>query len=54
MKWYRSLSIQQRINMKALSETITGIPFTALVSLFGLRQSIEMIHEKLKMEGFNV
>ena len=54
MKWYKSLTILQRINFKDLSEDICGIEFASLVILFGMRESIELLYSKLKQEGFEL
>lgn len=54
MKWYKTLTIDQRINLKDLSETICGVKYDFLIQLFGMRETIELLHQKLKMEGFIV
>ena len=54
MNWYKTLNIEQRINLKDLSESICGIRYTTLVMLFGMRQTIELLYFKLQEEGFNV
>lgn len=54
MKWYKTLTIQQRINLKDLSETICGVRYDFLIEMFGMRDTIELIHNKLKLEGFDV
>jgi len=54
MKWYKTLTIQQRISLKELCEVICGIRFDMLVRLFGLRESVQIIYNKLKLEGFDV
>lgn len=54
MKWYRTLTIHQRINLKDLSESICGIKYDVLIVLLSMRQTIELLYEKLKSEGFDV
>jgi hypothetical protein len=54
LDWYYNLDMNQKINLKSLSETICGIPFWFMVSMFGFKESIYHIHTKLKMEGFDV
>jgi hypothetical protein len=54
MNWYRTLDLHQRINLKELSETICGVRFESMVMLFGLKDSLDLLHEKLKIEGFQV
>lgn len=54
MKWYKTLSINQRINLKGCSPLITGATFEQLGVLFSFNERIEIIHNKLIMEGFHV
>jgi hypothetical protein len=54
MKWYKSLSIEQKINLKYLSSSICGIQFSSIVSVLGFRLAINTLYEKLKIEGFNI
>jgi len=54
MNWYRKLTIEQRINLKELSESICGVKYEFLIRLFGMRQTIELLHQKLELEGFDV
>lgn len=54
MNWYRNLTIEQRISLKELSADICGIEYKWLIRLFGMRQTIELLHNKLKLEGFDV
>ncbi len=51
MKFYLSLPIDIRISFKDMCPLITGIPFTAAVSLFGLRSTLDLIEQKLQIEG---
>lgn len=54
MEWYKTLSIEQRINLKELCPIICGVEFSPLVSLLGFKLTINTLHEKLKLEGFKV
>jgi hypothetical protein len=54
MKWYLTLSINQRINLKANSVLITGIHFDLFVRLFGLKEAINLIYDKLIIEGYEI
>ena len=54
LAWYKTLDLDQRINLKELTNTICGMPFTILVEVFGLKEAIFHIHSKLEMEGFDV
>ncbi len=55
MKWYKTLTLHQRINLKGEGcQLITGMPFSFMTFMFGFRESIELIYDKLKREGFNI
>jgi len=54
MDWYKTLTIEQRINLKELCPIICGAEFSGLVRVLGLRLTINTLHEKLKLEGFEV
>lgn len=54
MKWYLSLNINQRIWLKDNLILFTGLSFSTLVSLFGFKQTIDLIYEKIKSEGFEI
>ncbi len=55
MKWYKTLTLQQRINLKGdACEMICGMPFSFMTFMFGFRESIELIYNKLKQEGFDI
>ena len=51
MKWYNSLSINQKINLKQISHLITGMEFSDMVYLLGFNLSINTLYEKLVIEG---
>ncbi len=50
MKYYLSLPINTRICLKDMSSLI-GIPFSIACSLFGLKQTLNLIEDKLKIEN---
>lgn len=52
MDWYKTLTIQQKINLKNLCELICGIKYNLLIKIFGMKQTIELIHQKMILEGF--
>lgn len=54
MEWYKTLTIHQKINLKELSEDICGIKYNILIKIFDFKQSIDLLHQKLQLEGFNV
>lgn len=54
MKWYKQLGVHQRIALKELSSNICGVSWDTLSLLFTLRERIELLYGKLKVEGFDV
>lgn len=54
MKWYKTLSILQRINLKDMYAGITGISFTDAGMLFNFQERIELVYQKLQLEGFAI
>ena len=54
MKWYLSLSIHQRINLKALISEIFKVEFSALVSILGFKETMDVIYQKFKLEGLDI
>ncbi len=54
MDWYKTLDMNQRINLKELTDIICGMPFTFMVKVFGLKEAIFHIHSKMRIEGFDV
>lgn len=54
MKWYLTLTIDQKINLKELFVLITGIDWVMAGLLFSFTERISLVHEKLKIEGFPV
>jgi len=51
MEFYKSLSIHQRISLKECSSLIVGVTFNELRMLFSTREVIEILVNKLKIEG---
>ncbi len=54
MKWYKTLTVLQRINLKDLFPSIVGVDFQTLGNLFSFRERIEIVYQKMKMEGFQI
>lgn len=54
MNWYKTLTIEQRINLKDLCPIICGAEFSGLVRILGFKLTINTLYEKLKLEGFDV
>lgn len=54
MEWYKKKSIHERINIKDACPMILGVEFHWLVQIFSFSEAIDLIYNKLKLEGFNV
>ena len=54
MDWYKTLDINQKINLKECSKMICGMTYNQLRLLFSMPEIIELLHNKLKVEGFEV
>jgi hypothetical protein len=53
-KWYKTLSINQKIELKECSYLICGMRWEDFTILFTPRQRLEILHQKLQLEGFLV
>ena len=53
-KWYSQLDLNQKINLKELTDDICGMSFQFMVKMFGFREAIFHIHSKLRLIGFDV
>ena len=54
VSWYKSLSLNQKMALKEVSELICGIKWEDFNILFSPRERFEILHNKLMMEGFDV
>ena len=54
LKWYKSLPIHTRINIKDVSNLLFGTSFELLIQLMTLKEYIDMTYYKLKKEGFDI
>lgn len=50
LDWYKSLPVNTRIAMKSMIDLITEFSYEYLILLFGLRETIQLVYDKLKME----
>lgn len=53
MKWYKSLTINQKINLKAMCHIICGMKWEDFNLLFTPQERIELIYNKMALE-FNI
>lgn len=49
--WYKTLNLNQRLFLKSECKTITGIEFSDAISIFGFFKLIDILYNKLKIEG---
>lgn len=54
IEWYKKLSIEQKLALKECAVLLTGIKWEDYTILFTPRQRIEILYDKLKLEGFDV
>jgi hypothetical protein len=54
MKWYKSLNIHAKINAKNCFQLLTGTKFGDLSFLFSFEERINIMYNKLKIEGFEI
>lgn len=54
VSWYKSLSLQQKMALKEVSVLICGMKWEDFNILFTPRERLEILHNKLMMEGFDV
>jgi len=52
--WYKTLTIDQKINLKSWYFTICGVRWEDLNALFNIKHKIIMVYNKLKQEGFDI
>ena len=54
MIWYKKLTINQKINLKDCCEELTGITWDDMGKLFNFRERINILYDKLRLEGFDI
>lgn len=55
MNWYKKLSINQKINLKEIYHWICGITWEQMTMMgFTFKEKVDLVHEKLQLEGFEV
>ena len=54
VSWYKSLSLNQKMALKEVSALICGMKWEDFNILFSPRERLEILHNKLMLEGFNV
>ena len=51
MEWYLTLSIHERINAKSVFVLLIGVEFGQLSFLLSFREQMDVMYDKLKIEG---
>jgi hypothetical protein len=54
VSWYKSLSLNQKMALKEVSALICGMKWEDFNILFSPRERLEILHNKLILEGFLV
>ena len=54
VSWYKSLSLNQKMALKEVSALICGMKWEDFNILFSPRERLEILHNKLMMEGFYI
>lgn len=54
VEWYKTLSLNQKLGLKECAHLLTGIRWEQFTILFTPRQRLEILYEKMKLEGFDV
>ena len=54
VSWYKSLSLNQKMALKEVSALICGLKWEDFNILFSPRERLEILHNKLMLEGFDV
>lgn len=52
MNWYKTLDIHKKINAKECFVLLCGVDFSKIGVILSLRERINLMEEKLKIEGF--
>lgn len=54
MEWYKTLDIHTRINVKTCFELLCDAKFEDLAFMFSFRERIDIMYNKLVLEGFDI
>lgn len=54
MKWYKTLTVQQKINAKECFILLCGVSWSDIGIILNMRERLNIMEEKLKLEGFNI
>jgi len=51
MDWWKTLTIHQKINAKECFELLCGEKWESLSFMFSIRERVEIMYNKLEIEG---
>jgi hypothetical protein len=51
IEWYKSLSVQQKVNLKDCAILICGLSWDDMSIFFNMREKLNILHRKLIIEG---
>lgn len=54
INWYRDLSLEEKFGLKEVCVLLCGIKWEEFTLLFSPRERINILYDKLKLEGFDV
>lgn len=54
VSWYKSLTLNQKLALKEISVLLCGMKWEDFNILFTPRERLEILHNKLILEGFDV
>lgn len=54
MEWYKTLTREQKANIREVFALATGIALNDALRLFKFRECMDLLYGKLKMEGFEI
>ena len=54
MEWYKTLNRTQKLGIREAFELATGQRLSDMVRLFTFSECMDILYNKLKMEGFKI
>ena len=51
MKWYKQLSKERKLHIREVFELACGIPLNAAITFFSFSECMDLLHQKLELEG---
>lgn len=54
MEWYKSLKREQKVNIREVFELACGLSLNTALLLFSFRECMDILHDKLVIEEFDV